>query len=81
MRNTNTNTNRNLGADLCARTDTVLRTRHYSRLTTKAYIFWIHFLQQYWFCTPDDLGESEVTAFLSTLHCGRTCPRLLRTRP
>jgi Phage integrase, N-terminal SAM-like domain len=45
-----------------------LRTRHYSPLTVKAYVFWVrHFLQRYWFCRADDLGEREVAAFLSEL--------------
>ncbi len=57
-----------VGTELCARTETVLRTRHYSPLTIKAYVFWVRqFLQRYWFCKPDDLGEREVTAFLSDL--------------
>jgi integron integrase len=58
----------NLCAELCARTETVLRARHYSPLTTKAYVGWVRqFLETYWFCTPHDLGEREVTAFLSDL--------------
>jgi integron integrase len=55
-------------AELVARTESVLRARHYSPLTTKAYVGWVRqFLERYWYCAPDDLGEREVTAFLSDL--------------
>jgi integrase len=53
---------------LCAETETTLRARHYSPRTTKSYVYWIQkFLKEYWFCKPDDLGEREVTAFLTGL--------------
>ncbi len=75
------NTDPKLCAGLCARTETVLRTRHYSPLTTKAYVFWVHrFLEKYWFCAPEDLGEKEVTAFLTDSLCERTSPHRLRIR-
>ena len=54
--------------ELCGRTETVLRTRHYSRSTISSYIFWLRkFLERYWYCGLEDLGETEITAFLSDL--------------
>jgi integron integrase len=54
--------------ELCARMETILRTRHYSPRTTKCYLYWVRkFLNQYWFCRSEDLGEREVSRFLSDL--------------
>jgi site-specific recombinase XerD len=62
------NTNRLSIAELCSRTETVLRTRHYSRSTITSYVFWLRkFLERYWYCPVEDLGETEITAFLSDL--------------
>jgi integron integrase len=62
------NTNPLSIGDLCSRTETVLRTRHYSRSTISSYIFWLRkFLERYWYCGLEDLGETEITAFLSDL--------------
>lgn len=65
-------TNRFSIGDLCSRTETVLRTRHYSRSTIKSYIFWLRkFLERYWYCGLEDLGETEITEFLSDLAIGQ----------
>ena len=62
------NTNRLSIGECCSRTETVLRTRHYSRSTTTSYVFWLRkFLERYWYCGLEDLGETEITAFLSDL--------------
>ena len=62
------NTNSLSIAELCSRTETVLRTRHYSRSTITSYVFWLRkFLERYWYCPVEDLGETEITAFLSDL--------------
>ncbi len=62
------NTNRLSIGELCSRTETVLKTRHYSRSTISSYIFWLRkFLERYWYCGLEDLGETEITAFLSDL--------------
>ncbi|MGH9318407.1 MAG: integron integrase, partial [Vicinamibacteria bacterium] len=62
------NTNRFSIGELCSRTETVLRTRHYSRSTITSYIFWLRkFLERYWYCGLEDLGETEIAAFLSDL--------------
>jgi len=57
------NTNRISIGELCGRTETVLKTRR--RSTISSYIFWLrNFLEQYWYCRLEDLGETEITAFL-----------------
>ena len=45
-----------------------IRTRHYSRRTEKAYVFWIRrFLAFHGMRHPDEMGSAEVAAFLSHL--------------
>ena len=55
-------------AEHCARMETILGTRHYSPLTSSPTCSGrASSSQQYWFCKPEDLGEREVTAFLTDL--------------
>ena len=56
---------------LCTPLDRVrsaLRTRHMSRRTEEAYVFWIRrFIVFYGKRHPSEMGAPEVTAFLSSL--------------
>jgi integron integrase len=52
----------------CEALRTELRTRHYSPRTQKAYVSWVRrFLEQQRGVVPEELGEREVTAFLTSL--------------
>jgi integrase len=53
-------------------TRAVLRRRHYSSRTEKCYLFWIRrFVRFHARRHPRDMGQAEVTAFLSYLALGR----------
>jgi integron integrase len=54
--------------ELINRLRTVLRVRHYSWSTEKAYVDWVHrFIRFHGFCSPDILGEKEISSFLNHL--------------
>jgi len=56
------------GGQLIAEVRNAIRARHYSRRTEKAYVGWVRrFVRHHGNRHPLDLGEPEVTAFLSDL--------------